>query len=323
LASEPRFSIVVPTYNYAHYLDVALRSALEQGRADLEVIVIDDGSTDATSDVVAQYDEVRYVRLPKNRGPGGAWAEGLRVAQGDYVAKLDADDWLLPTWFEAIDEGFEDDRVGAVIGSSVVWLEDAEASFVEKVTSEASTITPEDFRRRLLLEFFFRMPSVCLRRSILDGHDPPRFDLRLPHDWEYLLRVTRSWAARLLPDPIGVYRLHGASLTRTAERAERLSNDFRVFAAAACDPSDPAFLEPKERRLLAAGIARSYLSSAIPQSGSKDLANRVRRARELAAPLGGVRPTHLVEQVGRVLRRRLSRRAALRTGGLRLDELVP
>ena len=88
-------SIVIPCYNQALFLAEAIESALCQTYSSVEVIVVDDGSTDSTSHVAKAYSRVHYIRQ-ENRGVTSARNAGLRITQGDYVLFLDADDRLLP-----------------------------------------------------------------------------------------------------------------------------------------------------------------------------------------------------------------------------------
>ncbi len=88
----PRVSVIIPAYNYARFLPQAIDSALAQTYADREIIVVDDGSTDETPDVARRYDgRIRYHRQA-NRGLSGARNTGARLAQGQLLAFLDADD---------------------------------------------------------------------------------------------------------------------------------------------------------------------------------------------------------------------------------------
>lgn len=91
-------SVVVPSYNYAHYLPRALDSVLSQWGDDMELVIIDDGSTDNTEQVVSEYSSrcpaLRYIRQ-ENAGPAAARNLGIRQAHGSYVLPLDADDELV------------------------------------------------------------------------------------------------------------------------------------------------------------------------------------------------------------------------------------
>jgi len=94
--NPPRFSIIIPAYNAERFIARAIDSALQQTWPAHEIIVIDDGSTDATGDIVARYgDQVRYQRQD-NAGVSAARNTGAQLATGDWLAFLDADDWYYP-----------------------------------------------------------------------------------------------------------------------------------------------------------------------------------------------------------------------------------
>lgn len=96
MSHNPTVSVIIPAYNAADYVGRAIESALNQTHAPLEVIVIDDGSRDNTAEQVAQYPApVRLLRQP-NGGPAAARNHGARVANGEWLALLDADDAWLP-----------------------------------------------------------------------------------------------------------------------------------------------------------------------------------------------------------------------------------
>ena len=93
-----KVSIIIPTYNRAHVIARSIESALHQTHQDIEILIIDDGSTDGTFDVVKQFfrhAQVRYLRHELNKGHQAARNTGIKNAGGDYVAFLDSDD----TWF--------------------------------------------------------------------------------------------------------------------------------------------------------------------------------------------------------------------------------
>src|SRR5712672_3063531 len=92
----PKVSIIIPAYNQARFLGVAIESALRQTFSDLEVIVIDDGSTDQTRQVAAGFgDRIRYIHQD-NTGLPGARNRGIRESSGEYLCFLDSDDFYHP-----------------------------------------------------------------------------------------------------------------------------------------------------------------------------------------------------------------------------------
>jgi len=92
----PRFSVIIPAYNSATTLARAVDSVLAQSYPAQEIIVIDDGSTDETADIAGRYgDKLRYLRQD-NAGVSSARNHGARIAKGDWLTFLDADDWYYP-----------------------------------------------------------------------------------------------------------------------------------------------------------------------------------------------------------------------------------
>src|SRR5262245_1301539 len=102
----PVVSVVIPCYNQARYLGEAIASARRQTHPDIEIIVVDDGSTDDTVQVAQGYDGVRVVSQP-NKGQGAARNKGLEQATGAYIVFLDSDDRLLLRAFEIAIQCFD------------------------------------------------------------------------------------------------------------------------------------------------------------------------------------------------------------------------
>ena len=100
----PLVSIIIPTYNYAHFLPLAIDSALKQLHSNCEIIVIDDGSTDNTQNVLASYGNRIIAIKQENAGLSSARNIGLSLASGKYIQLLDADDEL---GVDAISEGIK------------------------------------------------------------------------------------------------------------------------------------------------------------------------------------------------------------------------
>ena len=96
MVSPPLISVVIPVYNGMTYLAAALESVFSQTYLPHEIIVVDDGSTDETAQIVAHYPRVKYFYQP-NQGASVSRNQGINLAQGDYIAFLDADDLWLPT----------------------------------------------------------------------------------------------------------------------------------------------------------------------------------------------------------------------------------
>lgn len=254
-----KFSVVVPSYNYAHTLPQTINSVLAFQRSDIEIIVIDDASTDETPEVAARYgDRISYTRLESNVGPARAWAAGIEQATGDFVQKLDADDWVLPGFYDRAAAAF---AAGADVVISSVYdfrVADGVAS-VRTVCDSDQMLDPYEFRRKLLRSFFFRMPGLVLRKTLVDRCQPPDARLRLPHDWEFFLRAMKGGRAALLAQPAAVYRVHEDSLTSVARRNESLRADLLRFGDLVANEDYEGFLETEERDLFHLGLGETFL----------------------------------------------------------------
>jgi glycosyltransferase involved in cell wall biosynthesis len=122
-ADAPRLSILVPTWNAAATVERALASVLAERTIPLELVVVDDASTDGTADLVAALAEgdprVVLVRLPANGGVSNARNRGLATVRGEWLGFLDADDLLLPGALEALERPTADPAVRAVVGQRI------------------------------------------------------------------------------------------------------------------------------------------------------------------------------------------------------------
>lgn len=225
-----------------------------------EVIVVDDASTDDTPHIVRRYgDAIRYVRLDTNLGPGGAWAAGLTRSRGEYICKLDADDWHLQDSLERFAERFASDPSVGVVAAAVYGVHE-KTEVVQKLPVDAPVgrMDPDTFRQRLLQRFFFHMPGVSVRKAAL-GNELPRSDLWMPHDWEYFIRTLQGWSCFVLENPIAVYRIHSCSVTRTASQEARLEADLLRLSDLVLDPSSELRLNRKESKLFHRALGETYL----------------------------------------------------------------
>ncbi|MCE7765142.1 glycosyltransferase [Pseudomonas putida] len=125
---EPLLSVVIPTYNYGRYLAQCVQSVLDQGVANIEILVLDNASTDDTAEVMAAFagnPNVRYIRNRYNYGPGYNWRNGLRIAQGRYFTFLSADDYFNPGHLSRLLPTLESQPNVAVGYTGIRWVDGA------------------------------------------------------------------------------------------------------------------------------------------------------------------------------------------------------
>jgi glycosyltransferase involved in cell wall biosynthesis len=211
-------SVIVPTYNYGHYLAGALSSVLRQTHTHLEVLVIDDGSTDDTPEVVAPFlgdPRVRYHRRT-NQGPAAARNFGLAQARGTLVAFLDADDLWLPAKLTRQLACFSTDTPGLVYARRLLidghgWqLEYAQPPL------HRGWVLPQLFRSN-----FICFSSVLVRRDLL--LEVGGFDTRVGHaeDYELLLRLVQRCRVDFVDEPLVLYRTGHGNLSSQSEKRFR------------------------------------------------------------------------------------------------------
>jgi glycosyltransferase involved in cell wall biosynthesis len=201
-------SVVIPAYNAAAFVGGAVESALSQTISDLEVIVVNDGSTDDTANVVEKYVSDRRVRciFQQNRGLPGARNAGAMAAQGEYLAFLDADDFLAPNALEVMRRTFEQ--------SGAAWLNVG----VLKIEGEKRTLrrprNPEGDPLLSILsdDFITRSPFYPRKEFFAIGmYDE---EIRMREDWEINIRMIAAGKPyALLDEPVYLYTRTEGSIT--------------------------------------------------------------------------------------------------------------
>jgi glycosyltransferase involved in cell wall biosynthesis len=209
---DPLVSVIIPCYNGEAYLAEAIESALAQSYQPVEIIVVDDGSTDS-SPVIAQQFPVRYVRH-QNRGLTETRNRGIRESRGDYLVFLDADDRLRP---EAIESGAclmaEHPECAMVVGDHVFVAENGR--YLRN--SRKRCLTANHYEALLKSNFIEMISSVLFRRIVVDEVGGFDTGLRVAEDYDLYLRIARNHPVRCHRSVAAEYRLHGTNASRNSE----------------------------------------------------------------------------------------------------------
>jgi glycosyltransferase involved in cell wall biosynthesis len=219
-------SAIITAYNSEVFVAEAISSVLEQTYPVDEIVVVDDGSTDHTRDIVESFSQkgVRYI-YQENRGPGAARNCGIRETSGELIAFLDADDvWLKNKIKMQLDFLSEHPDVALVSGFAWWWnvIEDDRFVSGEVPKSIAS------LRRDIMVHNKIGNPSrVMLRRSVLRDAGVFSENIRWGQDWDLWIRIITRYNAAILPKPLIVYRWHEKNLSHTS-RWERLYSYWNV-----------------------------------------------------------------------------------------------
>ncbi len=206
-----KVSVIIPAYNQGHFLGEAIESVLAQTHQDFEIIIVDDGSIDNTSEVAQGFSgsRIKYV-YQENAGLSAARNTGIRYATGAYLTYLDSDDLFLPRKLELLTQAFvANPNLGFVAGQAILIDEHG-----EPLNRVFDTPSPED-GSQLLLGNPFHVGAILVRRSWQERVGFFDTSLRSYEDWDMWLRLAcagceMGWT----PEPVSLYRFHTGQMTR-------------------------------------------------------------------------------------------------------------
>lgn len=220
--SLPLVTVLLPVFNGETYLAEAIESVLRQTYPNIELLVIDDGSTDGTADVIARFGDPRLVvlRHEVNRGLVAALNHGLELARGELLARLDADDVADPTRLAKQVQRFRADPDLVALGTAISYI-DSTGSLVEV---PAGQVQGAHFLRwRMLRGTCVYHPTLMLHRARA-GADA-RYSADYPHaeDYELLLRLSRRCRVDNLAEVLVAHRRHPGSISSQYRDQQRSS----------------------------------------------------------------------------------------------------
>lgn len=215
----PRFSVVIPTYNHADFLKVALQSVLNQTLQDFEVIVVNNHSTDHTLAVITEFndDRVRVINFENHGVIGAARNVGINAAQGDHVAFLDSDDSWHPNKLELVATAIDEHPDAGLFCHNQELVRDGHPAGVAKYGPPAGT--REDLYDYLLLRGNCVSTSAAVvARQYLEqvGSFSEDSEVITVEDYDLWLRLAKVCRFEFIPDSLGVHNYHdGGASTNT------------------------------------------------------------------------------------------------------------
>jgi glycosyltransferase involved in cell wall biosynthesis len=261
---QPLVSIVMPAYNYARYLGEAIDSVLAQDYPKVELIVLDDGSTDHTREVLEGYGERFYWETHQNMGEARTLAKGWGMSEGEILGKLSADDVLLP---------------GAVSACVAALQADPEAvmayGLYDMISADSTTVYRVD-----ILDLGYRGmvaklknpvgPGAFFRRWAYKAAGPWDDSLRLGVDLDFWLRLGLEGRFVRVPEVLALYRAHEGSQNFGRHDEARSEEFVRIVRSFYGRQGLPAEILALKRRALSSAhfyCARSHLTSVRPGKG--------------------------------------------------------
>jgi glycosyltransferase involved in cell wall biosynthesis len=214
--------VVIPAHNAAAFLGECLDSVVAQaGPLQLDIVVVDDGSTDQTADVARAHESVRVIRLGVNQGPSAARNAGIAATRGEFVAFLDADDLWPAGSLAARVEVLQRHPAAALVFGDCRQFDDHgprprtlfEAGGLGAAAWGSGEIVPDGYQR-LLADNFIATGTVLVRRAALDAAGGFAQQLRLVEDLDLWLRVARQHPLAWCRQTCLLRRRHGRNLSR-------------------------------------------------------------------------------------------------------------
>jgi len=205
----------MPVYNAGVYLREAVNSILAQSYRQFEFIPVIDGSSDNSASILSSVEDrrVRILEHEKNQGITQSLNDGIAVATGEYICRMDADDVALPHRLERQVAFLEDHKDVALAGSGTVLI-DAQGA---RIGQEHYPESADEIRRQIFVHNPFAHSTVMIRKSVLDRCGT--YDGRFLHneDYDLWLRIVALYPTANLPDKLLLRRVHGSNITVAKE----------------------------------------------------------------------------------------------------------
>ena len=246
---SPMISVIVPNYNHARFLPQRLESVLGQTREDLEVIILDDCSTDESREVIRSYAEndgrIRFCFNDTNSGSTfRQWGKGIAQAQGDCVWLAESDDWAEPDLLERLG-GVLDSNPGVAIAfcDSTIHFEDvgeemlasaylrSRVPHADRWFARDALVDGAEFAREALFHFcaIVNASATLIRRSALASMGGVPADMRLAGDWMTYARLCERGKIAYIASPLNHNRAHANTVRMTVGRTFRYVDEvYRV-----------------------------------------------------------------------------------------------
>ena len=213
--NQKKISVIIPNYNYARYLDQAIQSVLKQSYDNLELIVVNNGSTDNSLEILKKYEnKIRLINQP-NLGQSGARNSGLSLSTGDFIAFLDADDFWEPTKLE---------MQSTLMDSTTQLVYCGISPFKDPANEKLPSVVPK--YRGDCARFFIDFPGASI---VLSGESTALFsrdllvkvglfdvELNSTAGWDFFRRCSRHTNFDFISEPLVHYRLHSSNMSNSS-----------------------------------------------------------------------------------------------------------
>lgn len=218
----PKVSVVMPVYNGERFLQESIESILNQTFNGFEFLIVDDGSTDCSEEIISGYantdERIHLIKNPNNLGIAGATNVGIANANGEYIALMDQDDISVPARLEKQVAFLDSHKDISVIGAnSITQDEEGNQHFRHKLLE-----TPGLIRWGLLFQNQIQNPTAMMRRTLFSIHEFKYENFEPSQDYHLWLRISKFYKLANLQDDLLIHRIHGLNASTA------LGNQFKT-----------------------------------------------------------------------------------------------
>ncbi len=201
---NPLVSVVIPVHNGEKYIKESINSCLNQTYTNIEIVVVDDASTDSTVELLKEYgNQINVISVEKQNGLGNVINIGIRASKGKYIARMDADDVMYPTRLEKQVEYLENNSDCVAVGGQIDMIDES-----GNVTGHREyPLTDRELRKNLFLFQPFAHPAVTLRKDTLEEIGLYPEDMWKVEDVKLFLILSTKGKFANIPDTVLKYRL--------------------------------------------------------------------------------------------------------------------
>jgi len=221
MKSEALVSVIIPCFNSEKWIKFTLESVYQQSYKNIEIILIDDGSTDNTKSIIKNYyKDIKYI-FKKNEGPAAARNVGLKIATGEYIAFLDSDDlWDHQKIKKQVDYLDNHGEIALVFNNVKVINEENE---IQYITNKKVPMNKKKLIRDLYLgKIGMNTPTIMIRRSVFDEVNGFDESLKRREDHYLMIEIAAKFQVIFMEDSLTSVRVNSKSISRTTKPDELL-----------------------------------------------------------------------------------------------------
>ncbi len=211
----PLVSVIIPTYNGSRFIRETIQSVIGQSYSKIEIIVIDDGSTDNTPDIVKSINDPRLIHIQQaNSGVSMARNRGIDISRGDYIAFLDHDDVWLPHKLERQLQLFKEDPNIAMVYADT-FIIDENNSIINTYSHKIKFYRGMIFKE-LFFSCFITILTVVIKKSVF-LEVGPFLPFKIGEDYDLFLKCAAKYPIDYIDEPLAKYRVHESNYSKNYE----------------------------------------------------------------------------------------------------------